>query len=192
MLKKYGHIIPIIFVMVPAFIYIMYASFSIHTKKVNLDDSFIDPSFYFTSVEITPEITKLAKELKSVKACLDYVTNIPYKIHNFRARQPIETIKQNYGDCDDKSNLLSSLLSSMGYENYIVLVPRHAFVIVNLKKELPDKKALRFNGKIFYVLESTAENSDIGFELKYTKQQIQAIINPLNKELLQTDQIRYY
>ena len=190
MLKKYGHHIPIVFMILP-FIYIMYESLDVASKKIKLPDR-QEYTSYFTSVEITPEIKNLALKLGSVKASLDYVTNIPYKVHNFRAREPIETIKRNYGDCDDKSNLLSSLLTALEYENYIVLVPKHAFVIVNLKQNLPDKKALHFNGKSYYVLESTAENSDIGYELKYTRQQIEAIINPLEKEIVQTGTIDYY
>jgi len=191
MLKKYGHFFPIV-VMFPIFIYIMYVNLIEVSKQVTITKENKSPSFYFTSVEITPEIRALANKLKTVQACLDYVTNIPYKIHNYHARKPIDTITRNYGDCDDKSNLLSSLLSSLGYQNYIVLVPKHAFVIVDLKEELPHKKALRFNEKIFYVLESTAKDSEVGFELQYTREEIEAVIDPLAKAVVQTGRINYY
>lgn len=191
MLKKYGHFFPIL-VMLPIFIYIMYVNLIEVSKQVTITKENKSPSFYFTSVEITPEITALAHKLKTVQGCLDYVTNIPYKIHHYHARKPIDTVSRNYGDCDDKSNLLSSLLSALGFENYIVLVPKHAFVIVNLKEELPHTKALRFNDKKFYVLESTAKDSKIGFELTYNKEEIQAIINPVAKSVVQTHGIKYY
>lgn len=191
MLKKYGHFFPIV-VMLPIFIYIMYVNLIEVSKQVTIREDATNHSSYFTSVEVTPQIKALANELQTVQAILDYVTNIPYKIHNYHARKPIDTITRNYGDCDDKSNLLSSLLSALGYQNYIVLVPKHAFVIVNLKKELPDKKAIRFNDEIFYILESTAKGSEIGFELQYTRKEIEAIIDPLAKAVVQTDTINYY
>jgi hypothetical protein len=191
MFKKYGHVLPIIFVMLPALIYLVYQSYGVTSRKINLKE-ITDPSFYYTSVEITPQIEKLAHELKTVQSVLDYVTNIPYKIHDFRARKPEDTIARNYGDCDDKSNLLASILSALGYENYIVIVPRHAFVIVNLEKKLAHKKALHIDGKPFYILESTAENSEIGYELKYTENEIRAIINPLKNERVDFTDIAYY
>ena len=191
MLKKYGHTLPIVIVL-PVFIYMMYQAISMTSQQIGIGDDITNRSYYFTSVEISPEIKALANKLQTVQACLDYVTNIPYKIHNFRARTPLSTIKKNHGDCDDKSNLLSALLSALGYENYIVLVPRHAFVIVNLKRSLTNKKALHFNDKSYYILESTAKNSPIGYRFKYRTNQIEAIINPLKKDLLQTGSISYY
>jgi len=191
MLKKYGYLIPI-YIMIPGFIYIMYTNLVMASKQVNIQRAMADNSYYYISVEITPEINALAKELKTVQACLDYVTNIPYKVHNYHARNPLKTIERNYGDCDDKSNLLSSLLSALGYQNYIVLVPEHAFVIVNLKEMLADKKALHFNDTRFYILESTAKNSSVGFEFQYHEDQIEAIVDPLAKKVLQTDTISYY
>ena len=190
-MKKYGHIFPIL-LMLPVFIYIMYVNLVVASKKVKIQSQGLDSYFYFTSVEITPELLALAKELKTVQACLDYVTTIPYKVHNFRARQPKDTIERNYGDCDDKSNLLSSLLSALGYENYIVLVPKHAFVIVNIHQRLKGKKALYFNDKAFYILETTAKNSKVGYNLRYKTKQIRAIVNPLDKALVPYEGIRYY
>jgi hypothetical protein len=71
-----------------------------------------------------------------------------------------------------------------GYEAYFVLVPKHIFVIVNLENQ-PNKKALYVNDKRFYMLESTATGSKIGFPLKYSFEQINAIVDPfLNKKLV--------
>ncbi len=191
MLKKYGHLFPIVFVMIPALIYLVYQSYLVTSRKINIKD-ITDPSFYFTSVAISPEIQKLADSLPTLQATLDYVTQIPYKVHNFRARDPLQTIQRNYGDCDDKSNLLSSLLAAKGYENYIVLVPKHAFVIVNADQEISDAKALHFHGKKYYILESTAIGSKVGYPLKYPIHDIQAVIDPINQNMLKIDKITYH
>lgn len=191
MLRKYGHILPLV-VILGGFIYIMYVNIIMASKQISIPHGTTDHSFYFTSVEITPEIKAQAKRLQSIQATLDYVTNIPYKVHNFNARKPMDTIQRNYGDCDDKSNLLSSLLTAKGYENYIVLVPKHAFVIVNSKEVHPDKKALYFQNKRFYILESTAKNSLIGYAFNYKINEIEAIIDPIQKNILKTGKITYY
>ncbi|MCK4442440.1 MAG: transglutaminase domain-containing protein, partial [Sulfurovaceae bacterium] len=83
--------------------------------------------------KITKTLTKRCKNnICKVQSILDYVTNIPYKVNNFQAHSPQETIQKNFGDCDDKSNLLISMLHELNLESYFVLVPHHIFVIVRL------------------------------------------------------------
>ncbi|MCG3720287.1 hypothetical protein L5F50_13895, partial [Aliarcobacter butzleri] len=98
---------------------------------------------------------------------------------------PKQVVEQNFGDCDDKSNLLISLLKVLGYEVYFVLVPEHIFVIINLDNLNISKKALYVNDKKFYILETTATLSKIGFPLKYKLSDIEAVIDPFkNKKIL--------
>ena len=119
-----------------------------------------------------------------VQAMLDFVTAIPYKINESVARSSKQVVTQNFGDCDDKSNLLISLLKAKGYDAYFVLVPEHIFVIVSLPIKL-NTNALYVNDKRFYILESTAKGSKIGFPLRYKIDEIKAIIDPFaNKKLL--------
>lgn len=119
-----------------------------------------------------------------VQAMLDFVTAIPYKINESVARSSKQVVTQNFGDCDDKSNLLISLLKTKGYEAYFVLVPEHIFVIVTLPTEL-NTNALYVNDKRFYILESTAKGSKMGFPLRYKIDEIKAIIDPFaNKKLV--------
>lgn len=153
---------------------------------------------YINSTSSDAELRALA--LKLTQAChsdqcrvqnlLDYVTEIPYVVNHFTAHSPQETIQQNFGDCDDKSNLLISLLHSLDIESYFVLVPEHIFVIVTLQ-EIPHKKALYLNNKPYYILESTAKNSSIGFPLKYRLDEISAIVDPFQNEKLEIQTIEY-
>lgn len=134
--------------------------------------------------------TFLVKDCKNEQICevqsmLDFVTQIPYKINNGVAKNPKRVVEQNFGDCDDKSNLLISLLKVKDYEVYFVLVPEHIFVIINLEDINLNRQALYINGKRYYILESTATNSKIGFPLKYKLEEIEAVIDPfINKKLV--------
>jgi hypothetical protein len=177
-------------------IFIAYVIYMIITSFFIVKNQFIDigDSTYVNQVRTDDYTIKLAayltKDCNGEKTCevqsmLDFVTAIPYKINESVARSSKQVVTQNFGDCDDKSNLLISLLKVRGYEAYFVLVPKHIFVIVNMEKELVNKRALYVNDKAFYILESTAAGSKIGFNLKYKFDEISAIVDPfVNKKLI--------
>ncbi len=153
---------------------------------------------YVNNTRENQELFKLANRLTQncntqqcqVQSILDYVTNIPYKINHFTAHSPQETIQKNFGDCDDKSNLLISLLHELNIKSYFVLVPEHIFVIVSLPK-LKNKKALYLNGRPYYILESTAKDSPIGFPLHYRLDEIEAIVEPFKNRKIHIKTIEY-
>lgn len=192
-LRNLSFLISIIFLI--NLFYMIYSSFFI--VKNQFTD--IGDSTYVNQVRVDDYTKKLAvfltKDCKEEPICevqnmLDFVTQIPYKINESIAKNPRRVVEQNFGDCDDKSNLLISLLKTKGYEAYFVLVPNHIFVIINLEENI-DKKALYVNHKRFYILESTATNSKIGFPLKYQFEEIEAIVDPFINKKLVVSKIEY-
>ncbi|MCP4970074.1 MAG: hypothetical protein GY932_05695 [Arcobacter sp.] len=176
-------------------IVLIYNSFFI-VKNQFID---IEGLTYVNQVKTDDYTKNLAKNLTKdcqtkvceVQSMLNLVSNIPYKINKSVARSGKNVIKQNYGDCDDKSNLLISLLHAKNYEAYFVLVPKHIFVVVNIGLEIPNKKALFINKKPFYILESTAKDSDLGFPLQYKFDEIKAFINPFKNKKLVVNSLEY-
>ena len=182
-------------------IFIAYVIYMIITSFFIVKNQFIDigDATYVNQVRTDDYTIKLAdfltkdcnkNKICEVQAMLDFATKIPYKINESIARSAKQVVEQNFGDCDDKSNLLISMLKVRGYEAYFVLVPEHIFVIVDLEK-LPNKKALYVNDKRFYVLESTATNSKVGFPLKYKLEQIEAIVDPFANKKLVIEELEY-
>ena len=182
--------------------FILYIIYMIFTSFNIVKNQFIDINglTYVNQVRTDDYTLKLANylikdcnknELCEVQKMLDFVTRIPYKVNEGIAKSSKQVVNQNYGDCDDKSNLLISMLKVKDYEAYFVLVPKHIFVIVNLKNKLANKKALYVNKKPFYILESTATNSKIGFRLKYSFDEIEAIIDPFENKQLVVDKMEY-
>ncbi|HFU75089.1 MAG TPA: transglutaminase domain-containing protein [Arcobacter sp.] len=160
----------------------------------------LDKSKYVHKVTTKPYIKLLAKHL--TKGCLsklceaqkilNYVTNIEYKVNNWITMSPKKTIEVGYGDCDDKSNLLISLLNERGFESYFVLVPGHIFVITHIDdNRLKNTKGLYLDGKKYYILESTAKNASLGFPLKYKIDEIEAIIEPFENKKIDIRKIEY-
>ena len=91
-------------------------------------------SYVTTSQEIQNKAYELTEhcsdELCEVQKLLDFVSHIPYKTTTFQQYSAQKTIQQNFGDCDDMSNLLISMLHALGKEAYFVLVPKHIFIII--------------------------------------------------------------
>jgi len=153
-------------------------------------------SYVTTSEEIQQKAhvltNKCNDEFCQVQTLLDFATSIPYKTNRFQQKSAQKTIQENFGDCDDKSNLLISMLHALKIEAYFVLVPKHIFVIVSLEdKRLLDKKGLWVNGRKFYILESTAKDSKIGFPLHYKLEDIDVIIEPFSNKKIDIKTLEY-
>lgn len=193
-LKYFSFLISIIF--------IAYVVYMIISSYFIVKNQFIDigDSTYVNQVRTDDYTLRLANHLTKncqgndgceVQSMLDFVTAIPYKVNESIARSSRQVVEQNFGDCDDKSNLLISMLKVKGYEAYFVLVPKHIFVIVHLKEKTPHVKALWVNDKPYYILESTAKGSPIGFRLKYRFDEIEAIIDPFKNKKLVVEKLEY-
>jgi len=175
-----------------AFVYGTYKAIVIVSKtQVGTRDG-VYTSYVSRSVEIQKRAEALTQGCESrlckVQSLLDFVSAIPYATQTFQRKKPLQTIADNFGDCDDKSNLLISLLHSLGIEGYFVLVPKHIFVIVPLDDvRLEKREGLWVNGKKYYILEGTAKGSSVGFPLHYSLKEIDAIVEPFsNKKIVFT------
>jgi hypothetical protein len=192
--KKFSFIIILVFFI--GFAYVTVKAIQISNKtQVSTKEG-----IYTNKVSFSKAISSKALEL--IKGCnsefcevqrlLDYVTDIPYKINHFRVNSPQKTIQNNFGDCDDKSNLLISMLHSLKKEAYFVLVPKHIFVITPLEDvKLHNTKGLIINKKKYYILESTAKGSQVGFPLRYELNEISAIVEPFSNQPLKYDKLKY-
>lgn len=182
--------ITIIVISVIALSYITLRAMTIVQKRQISTSDGIYSNRVTLSDEMRTEAEQLTKgcsdQLCQTQKLLDYVTTIPYHSERFQAHTPKKTMQLRYGDCDDKSNLLISLLHALDIEAYFVLVPKHIFVIVALDdvRLRGMQKALWLDEKPYYILESTAPNSTVGFPLKFQLKDIEMILDPfVNREI---------
>lgn len=179
-----------------AFIYGTIKAMGIVDKTQVGTSNGIYTSYVTTSKEIQDKAFDLTRdcsdELCEVQMLLDFVTNIPYQTKTFQQYSAQKTIQQNFGDCDDKSNLLISMLHALGKEAYFVLVPKHIFIITPIEKtDIDKRKGLWVNGKKYFILESTAKNSRIGFPLHYDLDDIDVIVEPFSNEKLSIEKLEW-
>jgi len=186
-------------VIVIAFLATLYGTYEA-IKIVGKTQIGTSEGIYTNRVTNSKEIAEMALELTmeckndtcKAQKVLDYVTHIPYKINHFQAHSPQRTIQNNFGDCDDKSNLLISMLHVLHIESYFVLVPEHIFVIAHIAdKRLASKKGIWLNEKKYFLLESTAKGSKIGFPLRNKLEEIDAVIEPFSNKKIEIKQIAY-
>ena len=180
-----------------AFVYGTYKAIQIVDKTQVGTSEGTYTSYVTNSEEIQAQAHTLTSECESklceVQKLLDFATNIPYKTSTFQRKSAQKTIQENFGDCDDKSNLLISMLHALDIEAYFVLVPKHIFVIVPLKDtRLSKRKGLWIDGRKYYILGSTAKDSRVGFAMKYKVDDIDVIIEPFSNEKMDYETLEYY
>jgi len=179
-----------------SFVYGTIKAIEISQKKQVGTSNGIYTSYVTTSEEIQKKAMELTKhcssQLCAVQSLLDFVTNIPYHTTTFQRYSAQKTIQQNFGDCDDKSNLLISMLYALGKEAYFVLVPKHIFIILPIQDRHLDKtKGLWVNGKKYFILESTAKGSSVGFPLQYKLEDIDVIVEPFSNEKISIESLEW-
>lgn len=81
-------------------------------------------------------------------------------------KPPLQTIESKAGDCDDTSVLLASLLEALGLKTYLIFIPKHVFVLVELDPSSSNaemgKPFGHIGGRPVYALESTRDRPRIG------------------------------
>ncbi len=77
-------------------------------------------------------------------------------------RYPVETLVDNCGDCDDKSNLLAALLDSMGYKVVMIIFPGEHGAIGIANLEGASGTSFKYNGTDYYYIETTDSGWKLG------------------------------
>jgi len=99
------------------------------------------------------------------KFALAFVQSLPYKFDALTTpyddawRAPLQTLVDREIDCEDSSILYSSILSGLGIQNALVIIPSHMFTAVtgNFSGVF-----LPYKGKKYYVAETTGLGWKIG------------------------------
>ncbi len=133
--------------------------------KDSKDDYYIDQMIQrINSVAIKEGYS----ELEKVNFVIAFVQSLPYTADNVTTRwneyprYPIETLFDQGGDCEDTSILTAALLSRLGYDVALLLLPyeKHAAVGISIAKA--SGSYYEHGGKKYYYLETTGEGWKIG------------------------------
>jgi predicted transglutaminase-like cysteine proteinase len=90
---------------------------------------------------------------------IEYTKDDPLNESYEYPRYPLETLKENRGDCEDKAILGAALLDSLGYTVSLLRLPTHMAVGVHLNETLP---VYTYYIDQYYYLETTTFHSTLG------------------------------
>lgn len=92
--------------------------------------------------QITKELQKIKNEEQLnddeyADLIVTFVQSLPYETTGTAPKYPIETLYEMKGDCDDKSLLLSAILTLEGYDNQMVYFKDESHVAVEIRTSNP-------------------------------------------------------
>ena len=106
-------------------------------------------------------------DLSKTEVALSFVQALPYDDLNHEIqRYSVETLIDCRGDCSDTSVLFAGLLWEMGYGFVFLHYPNHlAIGIYGRKDFLPEGTHYSYEGRDYYLCETTGTGNPIGFGL---------------------------
>jgi len=125
---------------------------------------------------------------------VSFVHQIPYDYTAGDVRYPVEVIYDQKGDCDEKSILLTGILSREGYDVGLLLFPslKHATagIRIHLMTNNPSFRVFSDGNRDYVYIETTA-NHLIGFYNDTYKNSPQPIIVPVGSGTLNYGKVNY-
>jgi hypothetical protein len=125
------------------------------------DDSFV--SFVVDQLLALPNAPAEGSErvdfLASFVQSIEYTKDDPLNDSYEYPRYPLETLREQHGDCEDKAILTAALLDCLGYNVSLLRLPNHMAVGVQLMAVLP---GYSYYIDQYYFLETTALHMPLG------------------------------
>lgn len=146
--------------------------------------------------EMQPIAEMITKECNGNSYCeiehmYQYVLKIPYKESTVN-RTPSDVINQNGGDCDEKSFLLATLFLQKHHECLLITTKDHGYLAVHIADENTLKQPasyLTFNGKKYYIAETTNPSGYIGKHNNIAPTEVQGVFDMVTKKELALDTV---
>lgn len=95
----------------------------------------------------------------------DYVKQIPYeKGTQGKDKNAIEVMEEWKGDCDERSDLLASMMLANGYKTLLLYTKNHTFTALNIPnyESNENRSYVQYEGRKYYIAETTDPNGQIG------------------------------
>lgn len=124
------------------------------------DDQYID---FLVHQILSPK--QLRTDVETINFVASFVQSIEYKSDDPEdptyeyPRYPLETLKEQRGDCEDKAILTAALLQSLGYNVSLIRLPQHMAVGVHLDETIP---GYSYYIDEYYFLETTTLHITLG------------------------------
>lgn len=122
----------------------------------------------------------------------NYVKNIPYERGTQNQdKTATDVMKQWKGDCDERSYLLASMIIANGYKIILIYTKDHTLTALNIPNyDSNDNRAyVLYQGRKYYIAETTDPNGQIGAYNKNVMQNIKYIYDINEKRVAKREEI---
>lgn len=129
--------------------------------------------FHWCGIKESKDILPITKALDMncqndfcrIQKYYDYVKQIPYEQGTQgKDKNAIEVMEEWKGDCDERSDLLASMMLANGYKTILLYTKDHTLTALNIPNyESNDNRAyVQYEGRKYYIAETTDPNGQIG------------------------------
>jgi len=129
-----------------------------------------------------------------IESYFNYIKKMPYEKgeHN-KDKNSIDVLIAGKGDCDERSDLLASMMLQRNYKCILIYTNDHTFAGVNIPNYKSDKRKthIEYNHKKYYYAETTDENATIGGFNRIGKKEIRYAYNTNEKKEIPLNQITF-
>jgi predicted transglutaminase-like cysteine proteinase len=124
------------------------------------DDGYID--FLVNQILVLKDLRTDVEKINFVASfvqSIEYKNDDPQNASYEYPRYPLETLKEQRGDCEDKAILTAALLWDLGYNVSLIRLPQHMAVGVHLNETIP---LYSYYIDQYYFLETTTLHMTLG------------------------------
>lgn len=162
----------ILYVSTPRSIYEYYKKMDHATYGMEFFSRFVTPELFASVAQRIRSITNnsLDSDESFANLVLDFIHQVPY--NKSKVKFPIETLVDNYGDCDSLSVLAASIMKAGGLDVVLLYYEGSPVSHMNVGIYLPNKPRYNlseedpffyeYEGKEYFVAETTGESWELG------------------------------
>jgi hypothetical protein len=129
--------------------------------------------FHWCGIKESKDILPITKALDMdclndfcrIEKYYNYVKRIPYERGTEgKDKNAIDVMKEWKGDCDERSDLLASMMLANEYKAILLYTKNHALTALNIPNFEPhdNRSYIQYEGRKYYIAETTDPNGQIG------------------------------
>lgn len=122
----------------------------------------------------------------------DYVKQIPYeKGTEGKDKNAIDVMQEWKGDCDERSDLLASMMLANGYKVILIYTKNHALTALNIPnyESNENRSYVQYQGRKYYIAETTNINGQLGAYNNEVMHNIKFIYDVNEKKVVSSEEI---
>jgi heme/copper-type cytochrome/quinol oxidase subunit 2 len=150
--------------------------------------------YHWCGIKESKEILPVTKALDigcqndfcRIQKYYDYVKQIPYQVGTHgKDKNAVDVMQEWKGDCDERSDLLASMMIANGYKVILLYTNSHTLTALNIPnyESYDNRSYVQYQGRKYYIAETTDPNGQVGAYNKDVMHNIKYVYNVNEKKV---------